>query len=216
MGLILISQTAGKNSQSDPCDMLYHYQTFLGQSAKMKGDYAEEMGMSIAMAIGCPGTWAQPAQSHPLPDLDLSKSASSLQPACLGLCLLWPQCDGPAGFANRISVFALPPGTTAEAAGIPLLRIMPTSVAHSKRDLSQHCLLQPPAASISFSDGWGPICVIFPKTARLQKAGWGRNTQVFPFTRVAQKVHFQGLKGTRKQQEKKSKGRRNQAPTLDS
>lgn len=107
--------------------------------------------MSIPTATRCPGTWAQPAQSRPLPDLDLSESSSQL--ACLGLCLLWPQCGGPAGFANRISVFALPPGIAAEAAGILLLRIMPTNVAHSKRDLSQRRPRQLPAASLSFSDG---------------------------------------------------------------
>lgn len=164
--------------------MLYHDQTFLGQSAKMKGDHAKEskssspaIGMSTRMATRCAGTWAQPTPSHPLPDP--SRSESSLQLACLGLCLLWPQCTAPAGFANRISVFALPPGITAEAAGIPLLVSMPTNAAHSKRDLSQHCLLQPPAASISSSDGGGPFVLPFLRLRGLREQGGGGAPQSF-------------------------------------
>lgn len=176
--------------------MLYHHQTSLGQSAKMKGDHAKEsksspgIGLSTPMATRCAGTWAQLAPSHPLPDP--SRSESSLQLACLGLCLLWPQCDGPAGFANRISVFALPPGITAEAAGIAYQ-------CCSQQEGSVPAL--PAAASCGlhlFLRRMGSLCAIFPKTTRLEGAGWWRSTTVFPFTMVAQKVHFRGLKGTRK------------------
>lgn len=46
---------------------------------------------------------------------------SVLQQAYLSPCLLWPRCDGLAGSANRILVFAVPPGMAAGAAGILLL-----------------------------------------------------------------------------------------------
>lgn len=74
-------------------------------------------------------------------------------------------------------MFAIPPGMTAEAAGILLLIIMPTNVAHSKRDLSQCCLFQFPAASTVFSDGWGPFLLSFLRLLSLGKKGGGGTPQ---------------------------------------
>lgn len=68
-------------------------------------------------------------------------------------------------------MFALPPGIIAEAAGILLQTVIPTNVAHSRRGLSQHCLLQLPAAPTPFSDGRGPFVLSFLRL-RLGKAEW--------------------------------------------
>ena len=59
---------------------------------------------------------------------------------CLSSCLLWQRCDGSALFANRICVFVLPPGMTAEAAGILLLVIELADVAHSRGGSQHTCL----------------------------------------------------------------------------
>lgn len=57
---------------------------------------------------------------------------SPFRQACLSPCLLWPRCDGLAGFANRILVFAVLPGKAAEAAGVLLLITMLSNIAPGK------------------------------------------------------------------------------------
>lgn len=111
--------------------------------------------------------------------------------------LLWPQCDGLAGFANRISVFALLPGIIAGG-------WHSASDHHAHRCCSQQkepvsALPAPASCCFHLFQRWmRSLYMIIPKTPGLRKAGWRRDTTVFPYKMAAQEVHSQGLRGTRK------------------